>query len=151
MAYPVITGPVAPYANVPIEPQNFQPSQFIITGLTYGVTTTVTMANGTNDVLPNYVVGQLVRLLIPRMYGAYQLNEETGYVISIPTTNSVVVGINSLVVDPFISSPTFLPMQSQTPPQIVAVGEINSGLISLNGRVQISTTIPGAFQNISPQ
>lgn len=144
-----IIGPVPPFSNPPIEPQNFQPSQFVITGLTFGITTTVTMANGTNGVAPNYVIGQQVRLLLPSKYGARQLNEQTGFVISLPNTNSVIIDINSLGTDPFISSPTFLPFQSQTPPQIVAIGDFNSGIIATNGRINLNTTIPGAFLNNS--
>lgn len=148
--FPVIQGPIAPYSNVPIAPQNFQPSQFTITALSYGPTTTVTMANGTNGVAPNYVTGQLVRLLLPSKYGARQLNEQLGYVISVPTTNSVVIGINSVGTDPFIASPTFLPMQSQTPPQIVAVGDSNSGQINTSATMGQGTYIPGSFLNVSP-
>lgn len=146
----VISGPIPPYSNPPIEPQYFQPSQFLITGINLGSTTIVTMANGINGVLPNYVVGQLVRLLIPSKYGSRQLNEQSGYVISMPTSNSVEINIDSSFVDPFIPSPTFLTFQSRTPPQIVSVGDVNSGIISTTGRVQSSTNIPGAFINISP-
>ena len=148
--YPVIRGPVAPYSNVPIAPQNFAPSQFVITGITYGPLTTVTMANGTNGIAPNYKVGQLVRLLFPSKYGARQLNEQTGYVLIVPTANSVVIGIDSVGADPFIASPTFLPMQSQTPPQIVAVGDINTGPINASGPMYQTTSIPASFINVSP-
>jgi hypothetical protein len=33
---------------------------------------------------------------------------------------------------------------------VMAVGDINSGVISQNGRSVPFTTIPGGFQNISP-
>jgi hypothetical protein len=148
--YSVISGPIAPYSNLPIEPQWYQPSQFNITALSYGSTTTVTMANGTNGVSPNYVVGQQIRLTIPSKYGARQLNEKTGYVISVPTSSSVVVSINSSKTDPFIPSPTFLPMQSRTPAQIMAIGDINSGPINAQGRINNGTYIPGSFIDISP-
>jgi hypothetical protein len=147
--YPAIQGPIAPYSNLPIAPQNFNPSQFAITALSYGTVTTVTMANGTNGVAPNFVVGQLVRLLMPSAYGARQLNEQLGYVSSIPTSSSVVVTINSIGTDPFIPSPTFLPSQSQTLPQIVAVGDSNSGQINTSGTMGLGTSIPGSFINVS--
>ena len=151
MAYfPIIGGPIAPFSNLPIEPQFYQPSQFVITGITLGGTTIVTMANGTNSVIPNYVLGQLVRLIIPPKYGCRQLNEQQGYVISLPTTNSVEIGINSVGTDPFISNPTFLPNQSQTPPQILAIGDGNSGVVNINGRTNTGTFIPGSFIDISP-
>jgi|SRR5271166_2005899 len=147
--FPRIVGPIAPYSNLPISPQNFAPSQFTITGITYGATTILTLANSTNGVAPNYIVGQLVRLTIPGKYGAQQLNEQTGYVLSLPTTNSVEVGIKSVGTDPFITTPTFLPYQSQTTPQIMAIGDISSGQINSSGRVSQGTFIPGAFVNTS--
>lgn len=148
--FPVIGGPIAPYSNVAIEPQNYQPSQFVITAITPGQTTIVTMANGTNNVPPNYIVGQEVRITIPPKFGSRQLNGQTGFVISLPAPNQVEVAINSTEVDPFIATPIFLPNQSQTPPQIVAIGDISSGQINSNGRVSQGTFIPGAFINISP-
>lgn len=148
--YPVITGPVAPFSNVPITPQFYQPSQFEITDITYGVTTTVTMANGTNNVAPNYVIGQEIRLLIPSKFGARKLNGKRGLVISLPSSTQVEIAINSIGTDPFIASPTFLPNESQTPAQILAIGDISTGQLNANGRINLGLTIPGAFENISP-
>lgn len=144
MSSPIV-GPVPPYSNPPIEPQFFQPSRFVISAISLGSTTIITTA-----VNQNYVIAQLVRLLIPSKYGCRGLNEQTGYVISIPAPNQVELDINSNGIDPFISSPTFLPFQSQTPPQIVAVGDNNSGIISSTGRVTPTNNIPGSFINISP-
>lgn len=138
-------GPQSPYQNPPIQPQFFQPSQFVITGISFGTSTTFTTAKNAN-----YVIGQLVRIIIPESYGSYQLNEQTGYVTAIPAGNQVTVNINSIGVNPFISTPTFLPYQNHTPPQIVSVGSTNTGKISLTGPVQTNVTIPGAFENISP-
>ncbi len=148
--FPRIKGPVAPFSNVPIAPQFFQPSQFVITGITFGTTTTFTLSNQINGTAPNYVVGQQVRILIPEAYGSYQLNQQFGYVLSLPTTNSVEVGIKSVGTNPFISNPTFLFGQSQTQPQIVAMGDISSGQINSSATVNQGTLIPGSFQNISP-
>lgn len=145
-----IVGPIAPYNNVPIQPQYYQPSQFVITDLSYGTTTTVTMDDSTNDVSPNYVIGQLVRLLLPTKYGASQLNNKIGYVLSLPTASSVQVGINSIGTDPFIASPVFLVNENHTPPQIIAVGDINTGALNANGRSNTGTFIPGSFIDISP-
>lgn len=145
MSNTVISFPIPPYQNVPIEPQFFQPSQFVISDVTLGQTTIVTTA-----INHNYDLGQLIRLLFPSKYGCGLLNEQTGYVISIPALDEVEVTINSTNSDPFIPSPTFLPFQSKTAPQIVAVGEINTGAINSNGNRSTSISIPGSFQNISP-
>lgn len=135
-------GPPTPAYNNPTPvPQFFAPSVYDISAITLGATTTITTA-----VNHNYVVGQLVRLHIPPTYGSYQLTDQQGYVLSIPTTSSVVVGINSLGSNAFVASPTYGP----TKPQICAIGDINSGAINANGRVNNGTTIQGAFINTSP-
>ena len=142
---PVISYPIPPYSNPPIEPQYYIPNQFVITGITLGSTTTITTA-----INHNYVIGQIIRILIPSKYGSRALNEKQGVVISIPNPNQVVVNISSLNSDPFIASPTFLPFQSQTPPQILAIGDFNSGAINVTNIQAIPTYIPGSFINISP-
>lgn len=134
-------GPIAPENNPPINPQYFQPSQFDITAISEGTTTTVTTA-----VDHNYVIGQIVRLLIPFGYGAYQLNQMEGNVIQIPAADEVTLNINSIGFDAFNPSPSF----GTTKPQIIAVGDYNSGQISVSGRNQNITYVPGSFINISP-
>lgn len=134
-------GPTPPYSNPPIEPENFKPSRFEISALTLGTNTTVTTST-----THNYVIGQLIRFLIPEPYGSYQLNQLTGYVVSLPSTTQVTVALNSAQnVNPFVPSPTY----SLNSPQIVAVGDINSGIQSATGLSISTTTIPGSFQNIS--
>ncbi len=137
---PLMSGPIAPESNPPIEPQYYQPSVFTISALTLGQSTTVTTA-----IDHNYVVGQIVRLLIPQPYGSYQLNESEGTVTSIPAANQVVTNINSLNVNTFI--PTI--STDLTLPQIIPIGDYNSGQIN-TGRTNNLTYIPGSFINISP-
>ena len=84
MTPPLIFGPIPPYTNPPIEPQYFKPSRFVITDVQLGRTTLVTTSDNID-----YVVNQQVRLLIPSSFGCYQINEQTGYVISIPMPNQV--------------------------------------------------------------
>lgn len=135
-----IKGPVPPFNNPPIEPQFFQPSRFAISNITLGMTTIVTT---TLDM--NYVIGQLIRLIIPPTFGCRQLNETQGYVISLPASNQVEVTINSSQnVDPYIAS------SATTMAQILAIGDINSGITSSTGRIIPTTNIPGSFINISP-
>ena len=142
--YP-FSGPIAPESNPEIEPEWFQPSVFTITAISYGATTTVTNSSSFG-VDNNYVIGQRVRLVIPYQYGSYQISGQEAYVISLPDTNQVELNINtSIGVDPFIPSPTYGP----TPPQIVAIGDINSGVTN-SSRTNNSTVIPGSFINISP-
>lgn len=136
----VISFPIPPYANVPIAPQNYQPSRFTVSNVSLGRTTTVTATTTLN-----YVIGQLVRLLIPSQFGCTQLNNATGYVVSLPASNQVEVAINSSKnVNAFTAS------SAANQPQIIAVGNINSGQINQNGRISNITYIPGSFINISP-
>lgn len=137
---PLLNGPIPPYNNPNIEPQNFKPSRFVISDLTLGNTTLIT-----TTVNLNYVIGQECRLIIPPGYGCRQLNGIIGLVDSIPNPNQVVLLINSIGGDPFISA------NLRQLPQILAIGDINTGATNRHGRHHLETTIPGAFKNISPQ
>ena len=73
------------------------------------------------------------------------MNEKTGVVISIPASNQVITNIDSAQnVDAFTAS------ASTTQPQIMAIGDVNTGVINSNGILSTGTFIPGSFQNISP-
>jgi len=140
MAFPYpYVGPIAPYNNLPIEPQNYQPRLFFISAIALGQLTTVT-----TTVDHDYVVGQQCRLIIPPTNGCRQLNEQTGFVDSIPSANQVVLNINSSMnVDPFVTS------SANNQPQILAIGDVNTGQTN-TGRSGNLTYIPGSFINISP-
>lgn len=147
-----IIGPIAPENNPPITPQYYEPSRFVISAISLGTTTLVT-----TSVNHNYVIGQSIRLLIPGVmlvngvikgtgYGSTQLSGQTGNVISIPNPNQVVVGINSTNSNAFDPSGT-----NTTQPQILAIGDVNSGQINSSGIINTGTFISGSFINISPQ
>jgi len=133
----VITFPVPLYQNSPIQAGFYKPNFFFISAITLGYQTVVT-----TTVDHNYVVGQLVRLLIPNGFGSRQLNEVPGYVISIPATNQVTLDIVSSNADPFINA------NLNTKAQIVAVGDVNAGNLNSNGTT-LSLSVPGSFINIS--
>lgn len=132
-------GPIALYNNLPINTSFYTPQMFFIQGISLGQTTTVS-----TTVNHDYVIGQLVRLIIPEPNGTYQLNEQQGYVIQIPSNNSLVINIDSSKYTPFQTS-TYT-----VQPQILAIGDINSGNINASGNLATGTNIPGSFQNISP-
>jgi hypothetical protein len=98
----------------------------------------------TTSVNHNYVVGQEVRLLIPQGYGCTQLNEKTGFVTAILAANEVLITIDSTNANNFINA------SLSQQPQILAIGDINSGPINSNGPSQEITFIPGSFINVSP-
>ena len=136
---PLIFGPIAPENNPPINPQYYLPSVFDITALSLGNNTTITTSEN-----HNYVIGQVIRLLIPQSYGAFQLNGLQGNVIAIPALNQVTVNIVSTQANAFQIGNT------TTPAQIIAIGDVNSGPINSQGRTNNGTFIPGSFIDISP-
>lgn len=136
-----MVGPIAPERNPPINPEYYAPRRFEIANLLTGINTTITTEED-----HDYVIGQLVRVLIPTGYGSTQISGQSGYVISIPAEDQVVVTINSQECNAFIASPLY----TRTPPQIMAIGDVNTGYISSTGRIIPSVTIPGSFINISP-
>ena len=134
-------GPRAPESNPPINPQYYQPSLFYITAIGLGATTTVT-----TSVNNNYVIGQQCRLIVPRQYGAYELNEQSGYVISILSSTELVLNISSVGYNNF-SIPLGNPVCVA---QILAIGDVNSGNINSNGPITPTVTVPCSFINNSP-
>lgn len=136
----VISYPIPIYQNLPIEPQFYLPSRFVISGIILGQTTTVT-----TSVSQNYVIGQLVRLLIPPAFGCRQLNNKEGIVLSILSSTQVILDIYSLGGDSFVSS-----TDVNNTPQVLAIGDVNSGVTNNQGRSPTGTFIPGSFINISP-
>jgi hypothetical protein len=137
-----ITGPIALYSNVTITAQFYAPWRFVISNITLGATTVVTMTIPSTTEL-NYVVGQLVRLIIPPTFGCRQLNEKTAYVIAVTLPDQVTLDLNSIGSDPYIAS------AATTPAQILAIGDINTGPTN-TGRQNNQTYISGSFINISP-
>jgi len=141
MSYPpLITGPIPPYANIPIRPDYFKPRFFFISGIALGVTTVIT-----TTVDHDYVIGQLVRLIIPQWSGTRELNEQEAYVIDIPASNQVTLDFDSNGFTAFTSS------SQPTQPQILGIGDISFGNINASGNLNTSISVPGAYINISPQ
>lgn len=138
----IFPGPVPPENNPPIKPEFYSPSQFFISALSLGLTTTVT-----TSVDHNYVIGQEIRLIVPQPYGSRQINFQTGFVLSIPADDQVLVSINSKNTNAFIASPSDAGVVRA---QILAIGDVNTGTYNSTGRTGLATTIPGSFIDISP-
>lgn len=134
----VISYPIPPYQNLPIDADFYQPSRFVIDAVTLGATTTITT---TED--HNFVIGQQCRLIIPPTFGCRQLNGQIGYVLSLPADDEVELDIYSSGGDAYIAS------SATTQSQIIGIGDINSGIISSTGPNIPTTNIPGSFINIS--
>lgn len=136
----VISYPIPPFQNLPIHPEFYKPRFFFIQDISLGIQTTVTTTNN-----HDYVIGQLCRLIIPSLCGSRGLDNQTGFVVSIPSPNQVTLDVSSLGVDPFKTSA--LGQQ----PQILAIGDTNNGAINANGPKRQQTYIDGSFINISPR
>jgi hypothetical protein len=134
----VVSQPTPPYSNPPIQPQFYAPSRFSISNISTGNTTVITATANMN-----YYVGQLVRILIPPAYGIRQLNEQEGYVISLPAPNQVEVNINSNFYDSYVAAVN--PQSAQ----ILAIGNVNSGATNTS-RASNQVFINGSFMDISP-
>lgn len=120
-------------------PALYVPGVSFICNITLGVTTTV------ETTAPhNYVVGQEVAFripsvpgVIPPVFGPTELNSLPnvlipgspiyGYVVSVTDSTTFVVNIDSSAYTAFNVNFPFLSFVGRTPPQVVAVGDVNTG------------------------
>ncbi len=113
-------------------PNLYAPSVGYISSLTLASTTTVVCTAP-----PNFKVGQEVAFRIPSIWGTYQLNSLPnvlvpgspiyGYVQSVTNSTTFVVNINSASYTAFNSNQVFASFPGEFFPQVVAVGDVNSG------------------------
>lgn len=113
-------------------PYIYFPGQTFISAITVGTTTTIDTTSA-----HNFVVGQEVAFRIPRAWGTIELNSlpnvltpgapAYGYVIAVTDYNTVVVNIDSSAYTAFNSNQTVANAPSTSYPQIVAVGDVNTG------------------------
>lgn len=135
----IVTGPVPPYSNPPIQPEYYSPRVYEISNIDIGRTTTVTTSED-----HDYVIGNLVRIHIPIDYQPRKMNEQTGIVITIPADNQVEIDIDSSTYNSYSAG------VGKQIPQIAAIGDYNSGYQSSTGPIVTSINIPGSYINISP-
>jgi len=118
-------------------PYLYFPGQTFISAITTGTTTTI----DTTDA-HNFVVGQEVAFRIPSQWGTVQLNSLPnipipgspiyGYVIAVTDYNTVVVNIDSSAYTAFNSNQTVASVPGLSYPQIVAVGDVNTGGVAIS-------------------
>lgn len=110
----------------------YAPGDAFITSLSLGTTTTVT-----TTAPHNLSLGSEVAFRIPKQWGTVQLNSLNdprrpgspmyGFVMSVPTPTSVVVKLNSSNFTPFNTNVAITSLPGLSFPQMVVVGDINSG------------------------
>lgn len=120
-------------------PNNYSPFNCVITAITRGSSTTVTFS-----VEHDFVVGQEVQFVLPAQWGTTQLDGKKGYVTSI-TSTQIVVDINSSSYTAFAYPTSATAALAMTFPQVVGIGDANSGYIGPNPPFPL--TIPGAFRS----
>ena len=108
-----------------LESPTYQPAMRIINALTLAENATVTTSFD-----HDYLVGLIVRLLIPSEFGMIQANNLVGTIISVPGSGSFVVDIDTRGFDAFVlaSSAVPLPWYINDYATVVPVGEVNSSL-----------------------
>lgn len=166
--------PATAFMKKVLTPYLYAPGATYISNITLGATTTI----DTTDA-HNFVVGQEVAIRIPPAWGTIELNSLPnvqipgspmyGYVVAVTDYNTVVVNINSSSFTAFNSNQPFLSYPGEQFPQIVAVGDVNTGGVQISAgsvlypppyTVPIGTTrvntingpaIQGAFFNNTSQ
>jgi hypothetical protein len=137
--YTAISGAATgtPRVKQVLYPYLYFPGTSFISNITTGTTTTI----DTTDA-HNFVVGQEVAFRIPSQWGTVQLNSLPntltpgspvyGYVIAVTDYNTVIVNIDSSAFTAFTSNPTVASVPGLSYPQIVAVGDVNTGGVQIS-------------------
>ena len=136
--YTALSGsPTGAYVRKVLYPYLYFPGTAVISSITRGTTTTID-----TTAAHNFVVGQEVAFRIPTSWGTYQLNSLPntqipgspiyGYVIAVTDYNTVVVNIDSSSYTAFNSNQTFASYPGEFFPQIVAVGDVNTGGVQIS-------------------
>lgn len=132
----------------------YSPGVSFISSLTLGTSTTI------NTTVPhNFVVGQEVAFRVPSQWGTIQLNSQNnsripsspvyGFVTSVPTTTSFVVTIDSSFFTPFNSNVTVSQVPGLSFPQVLAVGDVNTGGLSYSGAALYPSPVVNGFSTIN--
>lgn len=132
--YTAITGGATgtPRVKKVLYPYIYFPGTSFISSITTGTTTTIDTTNA-----HNFQIGQEVAFRIPQQWGTVELNSLPntltpgapvyGYVTAVTDYNTVVVNIDSSAYTAFNSNQTVASVPGLSYPQIVAVGDVNTG------------------------
>lgn len=118
-------------------PYLYFPGTTVISAITTGTTTTIDTASA-----HNFVVGQEVAFRIPTAWGTTQLNSLPNnltpgspvyaYVIAVTDYNTVIVNFDSSAYTAFNSNQPVSSVNGLSYPQIVAVGDVNTGGVQIS-------------------
>lgn len=131
--YTALSGsPAGSYVRKILYPFLYLPGVNYIEAITLGATTTIVTTTP-----HNYVVGQEIAFRIPNPWGTIELNSLPnvtipgspiyGYVISVTDNQTFVCNINSSSYSAFVTDQTVASVPGLNFPQVVAVGDVNTG------------------------
>lgn len=137
--YTALSGsPAGAYVRQVLYPFLYEPGVNNITAISTGTTTTITTTNN-----HNLVVGQEIGFRIPSAYGTTQLNELPNnttpgspvyyYVTALNSNTQFVCNANSTGFTAFNSNQPVTSVPGLQLPQVVAVGDVNSGGVAYSG------------------
>ena len=108
---------------VPVDPR-FYPRRRFITAITQAASAVITMS-----VTHGYIVGEIVRIVVPTEFGMTQINGLLGTITALTTggTNTITVNINSTAFTAFAFPLSAVAAGGITFAQVVPVGEAASG------------------------
>lgn len=125
--------PAGAYVRKVLYPYIFEPGQNFISAITLSGTNVVVTTTANH----NYVVGQEIAFRIPTAYGSTQLNSLPNnsipgspvyyYVTAVGSNTQFTCSALSSGVTAFATNQTVAQMVGQSLPQVVAVGDVNSG------------------------
>lgn len=138
-AYTALSGsPTGAFVKKVLYPFLYSPEVSTITAVTTGSTTVVS-----TTAPHNLVVGQEVAFRIPSAWGITQLNSLPnavipgspmyGYVTVVNSSTQVTVNINSSAYTAYTSNVAVSSVPGLTPPQMLAVGDVNTGGVAYSG------------------
>jgi hypothetical protein len=92
----------------------FYPVSYLITAITNAQQATIT-----TSIDHTLTAGQEVRILVPQIFGMYQINGTATDIVSVPTSNSMVVDADTTNFDAFV-----VPIATNiTPAQLIPIGQ----------------------------
>jgi len=137
--------PTGAYVKKVLYPYLYFPGVAIISAITLNTPTGYTTVDTTSA--HNFVVGQEVAFRIPPNWGTIELNSLPnnvvpgspiyGYVVSVTDYNTFVVNIDSSSYTAFNSNQTVASVPGGDFPQVVAVGDVNTGGVQLSAGSQL--------------
>ncbi len=146
--------PSGAFVKKVLYPFLYAPGTSFITAITTGTTTAVTTTTP-----HNFVVGQEVAFRIPSTWGTTQLNSLPnntipgspiyGFVTIVNSSTQVTVNINSSAYTAFNSNQTVASVPGLSFPQIVAVGDLNSGGVVYSGGALYPSPVVNGISTIN--